>query len=238
MKIMSGNHFWGAVVLPFAAGLIAFFSACTPIHVGGEIVLREDGSGSRKFALYIYDEDDGYGGGNARNYLKVHGDELKAAVEQKLKRALKDSSWLTVAVSQGYGAMSHAEIVTLSFDFKDFSEYTDRMTRLAKFGKIRLPEGSEFKAPKLKKAPNNQLLFTESGKTQLWTVRPLFLAIFDDPNLFDITSKGANTSHSAEELRDMLAIEAVPFKATLGSNAPKLFLSGADINETFPNGEV
>ena len=238
MKITMKNPFLDTVILPFVAGLIAIFSACTPIQVGGEIVLNEDGSGSRNFAFYIYDEDDNSGGGNAYDYLKVHGDVLKATVEQKLKWALKDSSWLTITVRRGYGAMAYAEIVTLSFDFASFNEYVDKMTRLAKFGKIRLPEGSEFKAPTLKKAPNNQLRFKESGLTQLWTVRPLFLSIFDDPNLFDVTSKGSNTVHSRDELRDMFAVEAVPFKATMGTNAPKLFLSGADIDITFPKGEV
>lgn len=231
-------RFFAAFMLPLAAGLIAIFNACTPIQVGGEIVLKADGSGSRKFEIYIYNEEiAGDNGGNAYDYLRVHGEALKAAVEQKLKWNLKDSSWLTVTVGQGYGAMYNAEIVTLSFDFKNFNDYINKMKTLAKFGGLSLPDDSEFKTPKLKKAPNDQLRFTETGNTALWAVRPLFLAVFDDPNLFDITCNGKNTYFSSDQLRNTLITEAVEFKATLGANAPKLFLSGADIDELFPAGE-
>ena len=236
MKIMIKKYFLGAVI-PIAVFLIVIFSSCTPIHIGGGIVLKGDGSGSRTFDVYIYDQENDEGGGNARHYLKVSGDALKRAVEQKLRVNLKDSSWITVSVSQGLGAMSHAEIVTLSFEFSDFKDYGNKMKQLAKFGSWRMLEGSEFKASKLTKAPNNQLRFRETGKTSLWAIRPLFLSIIEDPNLFDITSGGRNTLFGISELRDMLMTEAVMFTATLGSSAPRLILSGTDIDITFPRGE-
>jgi len=235
MKVKA--HFWAAAILPLAAGLIAIFCACTPVHVGGEIVLKGDGSGSRKIAIYIYDYDEHSGGGNAYNYLRVHGDELKAAVEQKLRTALKDISWLDVSISQGYGAMYNCEIVTLSFNFANFKEYTDRMSRLAKFGRAGLPMGSEYRTPTLKKAANNQWRFYETGRTSVGVVRPLFDSIFNDPNLFDETSKGSNTEFDKGALSGMLQAEAVWFTAYPGSNPPRLYLSGSDIDETFPQGE-
>ena len=237
MKITARNLVFGAFALPLVAGLIAIIGACTPIQIGGEIVLNEDGSGSRKFEIYIYDEDDGEGGGNAYHFLNVHGAELKAAVEQKLKWTLNDASWLSITVDRGYGAMYITEIVTLSFNFTDFKDYTDKLKVLAKFGKVFMPEGSEFSAPTLKKVSNNQMLYTETAAASLWAIKPLFNAFLDDANLFDISGKGTNTLNSKNDLINMIGTEAVPFKVILGKNAPKLFIAGANINEIFPIGE-
>ncbi|MCL2043422.1 MAG: hypothetical protein FWG89_04705 [Treponema sp.] len=226
------------IILTIITGLITIFTACTPIHIGGEIVLGADGSGSRKIAMYIYDDDDQFGGGgNAYHYLRVHGDELKTAVEDKLKTALTDTSWLTVTVTRGFGAMWNTEIVTLSFDFFSFDDYANKMRRLASFGRNSLPIGSEFRTPSLRNAPNNQWRYTEPANTTYWAVRPLFLAIMDDPAIFDITSGGRNRENDKNALMGMLIMEAVEFKAVLGTNPPLLFLSGTDIDELFPKEE-
>jgi len=238
MKILARNHFFRTLILMIAITVIAVFSACLPIQIGREIVINDDGSGSRKIAIYIYDDDVGREGGpNAYHFLRFHGEELGRRVEQKLQENLKDTSWLTVTVSNGYGAMHNAEIVTLSFSFSSFNDYTRKMTSLAKFGKPFFPKDSEFETPKLRRAPNNQLRYIETAKTQWWTVRPLFLAVFNDPALFDITCRGLNNQYKREDLIDMLQTEGVFFKAVLGANAPRLFTSGTNIDVTFPRGE-
>ena len=237
MKTMTGKAFLYAAVVLFIA--MAVFSGCTAIQIGGELVLRGDGSGSRKYTMYLFNSTNGDGYGNAYNYSKVHGDELKAKVEEKLKANLADSSWLTVSISAGTGIAGNgkqapAELITLAFNFSGFEDYVNKMTQLAKFGGNKLPEGSKFTPPVLQNVRSDLARYREPAATTLWTIRPLFLAMFDDPDVFDFTSKGENTKAEFNALREYgIEMKSVEIKLALGSNSPKAVISGTDIAEQF-----
>jgi hypothetical protein len=228
-------------VYPAAVLLIAMavFSGCTSIQIGGELVLKGDGSGSRKYTMYLFNSTNGDGHGNAYNYSKVHGDELRAKVEEKLKANLADSSWLTVSISAGTGVAGNgkqapAELITLAFNFSSFDDYVNKVTQLARFGKDRLPQGSKFVPPVLQNVRTDLARYREPADTTLWTIRPLFLAMFDDPDVFDFTSKGENTKAELKDLREYgVEMKSVEIKLALGSNNPKTVISGTDIVEQF-----
>lgn len=238
MKTMAEKKFVGAAVLPLVAVLLTIFSNCTSIQVGGEMVLKADGSGSRKLVLHLYDRDNKDGYGNAYKYSRLHGDALKAKIEETLAAKLGDSSWLTVSVSKGMGTQADTEFITLAFDFSNFDDYAGKMTRLALFGGKSLPAGSEFAAPSLATVRSDTMRYRESAKTTLWAVKPLFLALFDDPSVFDFSAGGTNTKAEHKDLRDYgIEMKDVRITLTLGANTPKTIISGTDINETFPKGQ-
>ena len=63
-------------------GGTAFLASCNPITVNGDLVLRQDGSGSRKVTGVIPKGDDkGDGYGQAYYYLKIHGSALETYIE-------------------------------------------------------------------------------------------------------------------------------------------------------------
>jgi hypothetical protein len=244
MKTMVGRFFLCVAALLLMAGIVSFTS-CNAIQIGGELILRGDGSGSRKLILYLFDSEntdaqgkaDGYG--NAYKYCKLHGDALKAKIEEKLKANLGDSSWLTVSIRTGTasnvnGVVKPLEYITLAYNFTSFEDYVDKTTRLARFGGSRLPEGSKYTPPVLQTVRGDTARYRESANSTLWVVRPLFLAMCDDPNVMDVTGGGTNTKNELKDLKEFgLEMKTQEFQITLGSNKTKSILSGTDINEMF-----
>jgi hypothetical protein len=226
-------------VLLILAGLLTVFSACTAIQIGGELILNKDGSGSRKLVLHLFDSsnDDGYG--NAYKYSRLHGNALKAKIEEKLKANLADSSWLTVSVHSGteinsnYGIKYPVEFITLAYNFTNFQDYVDKTTRLAKFGRNTLPEGSLFTAPSLT-GGDDIYRYKENPDATLWTVKPLFLAMINDPDVFDFSARGENTKATLDELLQYgIEMKGVEIALTFGVNEPLFVISGDNINEMF-----
>ena len=226
-------------VLLLLAALIIGLSGCTAIQIGGELVIRGDGSGSRSYIMHLFNSTNNDGYGNAYQYSRLHGDALKTKIEATLRGALGDISWLTVSIGQGTavagnGQNSPVELITLSFNFTSFEDYIAKKSSLARFGENRLPAGSRFTPPVYQEVRGGMARYREPALTTLWTIRPLFLALFDDPEVFDFTSGGTNTVATLQELREYgLEMKSVPIRLTLGSNAPKSIVSGTDINEQF-----
>jgi hypothetical protein len=222
-----------AKILLSVASLTIIFTACTAIQIGGDFILNNDGSGSRKLILHLYDQDGNDGYGSAYKYSRLHGDALKTKIEETLAAKLGDSSWLTVSVRKGTGAEADTEFITLAFNFSNFDDYADKMTRLAMFGGKNLPDGSRFIPPVLT-GMDDIYRYKESTNTTLWAVRPLFLALFDDQAVFDFTAGGTNTKASLDDLRNYgIEMKSVGITLVLGANSPRLVTSGEDINELF-----
>ena len=209
---------------------------CTAIQVGGEFILNPDGSGSRTIILHLYDSDNNDGFGNAILFSRLRGNALRDRIVQELENRLGDISWLNVTVHMGSGLQDHIKFITLAFNFDTFDDYVDKMTRLAMFGGDRLPPGSRFVPPTLTRVPDtyDTYRFRESAESVLWTVRPLFLALIDDPTVFDVTAGGTNTQADIEYHRSFgLEMRAVPMIYTFGDNFPNRLVSGMDVNELF-----
>ena len=218
---------------------VMFLGACTPVQVGGELVLMSDGSGSRKFVLYLYDSDNNDGYGNAFYFSALHGEALKSKIEQTLNGALGESGWITVSIETGTGLNGNGkqvptELVSLNFDFTSFEDYVNKMTYLAKFGGNSLPAGSKFEAPALVSVRDGTVRYRESAETTLWTVKPLFLALFDDTQVLDFRAGGRNTKAELKDLREYgLEMKGVGITLALGASSPKTVISGTNINEVF-----
>lgn len=240
MKTITGKSFKHLAVLLFMAIFITVLGACTAIQIGGELILKTDGSGSRKFVLYLFDSDNGDGYGNAFKYSRLHGDALKKKVEEVLKARLSDSSWITVSVSSGTqmninnGKQCPVEYITLAFSFKNFDDYTDKMTLLGYFGKKDLPADSKFTVPIFQTVRKNVYRYRENADATMWTLKPLFLAMMEDPEVLDFSAQGANTKATHDELLFYgIEMKGVNITLTLGTNPPKPIISGTNINELF-----
>ena len=221
------------------AAVITALAGCTAIQIGGSITMREDGSGTRVIRMYVFDSDNGDGYGNAIRYLRLRGEPLRAKVLEHLSRGIGDTSWLTVTVHTGTQMnvntnRNHtAEIVTITFNFTSFDDYSARMSQLAHFGSRTLPSDSEFRPPVMQ-ATRTQFRFRESSNTALWAIRPLFHSMIADPQVFDFTAGGTNTNADLDQLIFFgLEMRGVPITLNFGANPPRTIISGQDVAETF-----
>ena len=218
--------------------LVTALSACTAIQIGGELVLNQDGSGSRSYVMHIFDSDNEDGYGNAIRYIRLQGNALRARVENTLRSRLNDISWLTVSVGSGRGLASSGlwtdvQTLTIAFNFTSFEDYVAKKTRLAMLGANVLPEDSLFIPPTLT-GTDDVFRYKEDADTTLWTIRPLFLAMIDDPEVFDFTAGGTNTVATMDELLFYgIEMKSVQISLVLGANEPFSIISGDNINEMF-----
>ncbi len=104
-------------------------NACTAVQVSGQLVLNSDGSGTRTITGMIAKQDyqDGYG--SAYYYFKQHGEAMETYLRNLYTEKVSGSeNWLTIQVDDSGEAW---EVVTLTFSFANFEEYTKRLEALA-----------------------------------------------------------------------------------------------------------
>ncbi len=115
-----------SLVLLFALLLMCIMSACSPVKITGDLSINSDGTGTRSIVGKI-DKVDVDDNGCTYYYFKLHGDDLKAWLENKYAELVPGSEeWLKITVSDS-GAK---EVVTLSFDFASFDEHAARLKAL------------------------------------------------------------------------------------------------------------
>lgn len=168
-----------AMLAAFAVMGTLVMTACTPLAAKGELVLKEDGTGSRKITGVILKNDnqnDGYG--EAYHYLKKHGAELQTYIEGVYEAKVDGSeNWLDVTVTDG----AEQETIELAFDFTSFNDYVDKLGSLVKFGVA----DAAYTAPTLTEA-GGQVTYTESTTVITSAMQALQKHIMDDTTVFDI----------------------------------------------------
>lgn len=114
------------LILLFVLLLMSIMSACSPVSISGDLSINSDGTGTRTIVGKI-DKVGTDDNGCTYYYFKLHGDDLKAWLENKYAEMVPGSEeWLNITVTDS-GAN---EIVTLSFDFTSFDEYAARLQAL------------------------------------------------------------------------------------------------------------
>lgn len=158
---------------------ICLFAACENIAVKGDLVLNQDGTGSRKITATIikHDKDDGYG--NAYYYLRKHGSELQSYIEGVYQTKVSGSEeWLAVKVTDG----TDKETIELSYNFTSFADYTEKLGKLVKFGN----EETAYTAPTLVENSNGSVTYSEPASIQTAIYKALQTYMMDDETVFDI----------------------------------------------------
>lgn len=211
-------------------GGTAFLASCNAITVNGDLVLRQDGSGSRKVTGVIPKGDDkGDGYGQAYYYLKIHGSALETYIENAYAEKITGSGdWLNVTVSD----TASQETIELSFDFTTFADYTEKLGKLVKFG----VEDAVYTAPALTENSNGSVTYTESSSVQTSVYKALQTYIMNDEEVFDIdctiNGEKQNTQASKDDLLSGVELDkTVPMKIKIGAGAVQNVT--ADGNQNF-----
>lgn len=115
----------GLVVLAVLL-LVCVMNACSSVTISGDLVVNSDGTGSRRI-VGVIDKVSSDENGITYYYFKLHGDNLKAWLEQTYAEKVPGSeNWLSFTVEDG----EEAEIVTWNFEFSSLDEYLERMEAL------------------------------------------------------------------------------------------------------------
>lgn len=217
-------------VLACVIGSTAFMASCTAISVKGDLVLNENGTGSRTVTGVIAKNDDqGDGYGQAYHYLKIHGSELETYVENVYAEKISGSGeWLDVTVTDGEAQ----ETIELSFEFDTFADYTEKLGKLVKFG----AEDAVYTAPTLTENDNGSVTYTESVTVQTAVYQALQTYIMNDETAFDIdcTVDGdkQNTKASKDDLISGVELDkTAPMTIKIGAGAAQTVV--ADGNQNF-----
>lgn len=165
-----------ALLLAVTMVMMVFFTACTAVQISGELVLNADGTGHRSITGRIAKQDyqDGYG--SAYYYFKQHGVELEAALTEIYNAQAEGSEeWLTVSVDD---SGSEWEIVTLSFEFSSFEDYTTKLAALA------FDETVSFTAPEWT-TQDDMTIYSESIDVMTAIFKSIQNAVMADDTLYD-----------------------------------------------------
>lgn len=166
----------GMIAVLLCMGLL---TGCESLRISGELVLNEDGSGTRSITATLTKGDAGDGYGDAYYYLKKHGNELQSYIADVYAEKVPGSGdWLVVTVNDG----ATTETMTLSFEFTSFADYTEKLGKLAKFGNAT----AEYTAPTLTSNLNGSVTYTEETSVQKAIYLALQKHIMDDETVFDI----------------------------------------------------
>ena len=169
----------GATIL---ALLLVFLAACTAIQVQTELVLDEDGSGTRIIRGLVAKDDyqDGYG--SAYYYLKLHGDDLTAYLTDVYTDKVDGSEdWLTITVDDTDDAW---EVIELSFEFTDFDDYVSKLEALAWDDEVE----PAFLAPKLQENEDGTVSYIEPAATVTSIFKAIQVHLMGDDDAFDLDS--------------------------------------------------
>lgn len=159
--------------------MMVMMTACTAVQVSGNLVINADGSGSRTIQGLIAKNDyqDGYG--SAYYYLKKHGADLEAHLKGIYDSNAEGSSkWLTVSVDD---SGEEWEVVTLSFDFSSFEDYTSKLSALA-FDET---AAANFTAPTFEETEDGNVTYTESTGVMTAIFKSLQMNIMADDSIYD-----------------------------------------------------
>ncbi len=211
-------------------GGTAFFASCTAIAVKGDLVLNQNGSGSRKVTGVIEKGDDkGDGYGQSYYYLKIHGSALETYIENVYAEKVTGSGeWLDVTVNDAQAQ----ETIELSFGFTSFADYTDKLGKLARFGVAE----AEYTAPTLTENSNGSVTYTESASVQTSVYKALQTYIMNDETVFDldctINGEKQNTAASKDDLKSGVELDkTAPMSIKIGAGAAQNVT--ADGNQNF-----
>lgn len=155
-------------------------ASCTAVSVKGDLVLNQDGTGSRTITGVIAKNDNNSDGfGSAYYYLTKHGSELESYVETVYSVKISGSAdWLTVTVDD---SSAEQETISLSFEFTSFADYTTKLGALVQFG----DEEASYVAPTLVENDNGSVTYTESTTVLTSVYKALQTYIMNDDEIFD-----------------------------------------------------
>lgn len=208
---------------------ICLFAACANITVKGDLVLNQDGTGSRKITATITKNDNkGDGYGQSYYYLKKHGSELQSYIAGVYQTKVSGSEeWLAVKVTDG----TDKETIELSYNFTSFVDYTEKLGKLVKFGN----EETAYTAPTLVENDNGSVTYSEPAAIQTAIYKALQTYMMDDETVFDIdcTVDGdkTNTAASKKDLLDGVKDdETAPMSIKIGAGNAKTVMKDGDNN--------
>lgn len=167
-------------VVLFALVLAMFaLTACTAVQVSGDLVLNADESGTRKLEARIAKNDyvDGYG--SAYYYFKQHGTQMADYIKNVYTEKVPGSQdWLSVSVDD---SGEEWEIVTLSFDFSSFDDYTEKLKSLA----YDESASSKYADPEFIKDEAGNVTYKESVEVMTSIYKGLQNTIMADDSMYD-----------------------------------------------------
>ncbi|WP_312372575.1 hypothetical protein [Lachnoclostridium sp.] len=158
---------------------MVMLTACTAVQISSNLVINSDGSGSRTIQGLIAKNDfqDGYG--SAYYYFKKHGADLEQHLKGIYDSKVKDSSeWLAISVDD---SDSEWEVVTLSFDFSSFEDYTSKLNSLA-FDET---AAASFVNPTFDEKEDGIVTYTESTGVMTSIFKSLQNNIMADDSIYD-----------------------------------------------------
>lgn len=169
-----------ALILAMSMLLICF-AACTAVQVSGNLVINEDGSGTRQLIGLIAKQDyqDGYG--SAYYYFKLHGADLQAKIESIYAEKVPGSGdWLKVSVDDSGDVW---EVITISFDFTSLEDYTAKLKSLAYDEAF----NAAYVDPTFVWNEDGTFTYTESGEVMKAFFKSLQMSIMADETAYDPT---------------------------------------------------
>lgn len=179
--------------------VIMALSGCTAVQVSGNLQLNTDGSGKRTIEGRIAKNDyqDGYG--SAYYYLKQHGDDLASYIKKVYTEKVPGSEeWLTVTVDD---SADDWEVVTLTFSFTSFDDYTEKLTSLA----YDETAAASFTAPEFGQDDAGNITYSESAGVMTAIFKSLQTTLMADESMFDIncTKDGTALNDGSADLQSL-----------------------------------
>lgn len=168
-----------ALILAMSIVMMAF-AACTAVQVSGQLVINEDGTGSRQLVAQIAKNDDlGDGYGSAYYYLKLHGDALQAKIAEIYAQNVDGSAdWLNITVDD---TAEDWEVITISFDFESLEDYTAKLHALA----YDETAAAAYDDPAFTRNEDGTFTYTENSQVITAIYKSLQLSIMADESAYD-----------------------------------------------------
>ncbi|MBQ6078552.1 MAG: hypothetical protein IJK88_10700 [Clostridia bacterium] len=185
------------LTLLLIAGLLA---GCTAVQVKGTLTVNADNSGTREIIGMIPKIDDnGDGYGSCYYYFKLHGDELKAKIEEIFSANVEGSAeWLKVEVDDSDEAW---ETITMSFDFTSIEDYTAKLKAMA-FDEA---AAAVYADPTFTRNDDGTFTYAEPAGAATAIFKSLQTAIMADDTVFDPScTKDGTALNTAASLDDLI----------------------------------
>lgn len=168
-----------SLLLLFIAIAMFALCACTAVQVSGDLKINSDGSGSRRLEARIAKNDyvDGYG--SAYYYFKQHGADMENYLKDVYETNVPGSSeWLSVSVDD---SGDEWEIITLSFDFSSFDDYTQKLESLAYDAEA----AADYVTPEFEQDEDGNVTYKESAQVMTSIYKSIQNTIMADDSMYD-----------------------------------------------------
>lgn len=188
-------------------------AGCTAVQVSATLTLNGDGTGSRTITASIAKNDHQDGYGSAYYYLKKHGSALEKYLTDAYKKAVPGSEkWLEVSVDD---TGSEWEIVNLTFEFKSFVDYKEKLAALA----YDSAAAAAYVAPALADNGDGTATYTENAGALTAIFKSLQTTLMADASVFDIdsTKDGKALNDGSADLQSLVDFGVELMKPEFGN---------------------